>query len=659
MRPPAQRRHPRRAGRQAGIRCGASFTMKARKAFSGLGKGDGPDRLDLGSLLRVYRTFRRHYQPYTRVLTVSFVCLFATLAAEMLTPWPLKLILDHVILKRPFTGRLAGLNGWLQNDPLSLLLVFALAIVVITFAEALFSYINKYYASGTGDRMAADIRERVFKHLQKQSLSLDESAHSGNVVYLLTSDTKMMKNLLIDLPQDVLQRVGGMVLYAGLMLALDWRLGLVALSTTPLVWFLTSYFGTSTKGAVKERRESESEVSSVVADNVEAMALVQAYGREATEYQRFSERNTRSLEAQLRALRLQRTYGRLVQLLITLSTAGVLWFGARYALKGDILPGTLVVFVAYLRDIYGYFEKFSLLFLNLARSLVSGERLAAFVEQEVKVEELPDAVPAPRFQGRIEFRDVNFAYRDGDDVLRGVSFVAEPGQRIAVVGPSGAGKSTLIGMLLRFYDPQRGQVLIDDRDVRAFTLKSLRDQITIVLQEAMLFQRSVAENIGFGKRGATREEIVAAAKRAEADGFISEMRDGYDTEMAEGGDNLSGGQRQRINIARAIIRDTPIVVLDEPLTGLDPRAEAEIGEAIRHLGEGRTTFIVAHRFSTVRDADAILVLDEGTLVGVGTHDQLLATCPRYRELWAYQNPAPAPGAFAGGLDLSPQPGGAA
>ena len=631
--------------------------MKAGKAFSSLGKDDGPSRLDFGSLLRVYRTFRTHYLPYARVLTLSFVCLFATLAAEMLTPWPLKLILDHVILKRPFSGQLAGLNGWLERDPLTLLLVFALAIVVITFAEALFSYVNKYYASGTGDRIAADIRERVFKHLQKMSLSLDETAHSGNVVYLLTSDTKMMKNLLIDLPQDVIQRVGGVILYSVLMLVLDWRLGLVALSTTPFVWFLTSHFGSSTKGAVRERRMHESEVSSVVADNIEAMALVQAYGREATEYQRFAERNAKSLAAQLKALRLQRTYGRLVQLLITLSTAGVLWFGARYALKGDILPGTLVVFVAYLRDIYGYFERFSLMFLNLARSLVSGERLAAFVEQDVNVEERPDAVPAPTFQGRIEFRGVDFAYRDGVNVLRNVSFVAEPGQRIAVVGPSGAGKSTLIGMLLRFYDPQRGEVLIDGRDVRTLTLKSLRNQITIVLQEAMLFNRSVADNIGFGRRGATREEIVAAARRAEADDFITAMAKGYDTIMAEGGNDLSGGQRQRINIARAIVRDTPIVVLDEPLTGLDPRAEADIGAAIRHLGEGRTTFIVAHRFSTVRDADAILVLDEGTLVGFGTHEQLLATCPRYRELWEHQNPV-APAAFAGGLDLSPQPGGA-
>jgi len=213
-------------------------------------------------------------------------------------------------------------------------------------------------------------------------------------------------------------------------------------------------------------------------------------------------------------------------------------------------------------------------------------------------------------------------------------------------------------MLLRLYDPKRGQVLIDGHDVRAFTLESLRSQVTILLQEAMLFRRSVADNIGFGKRGATREEIVTAAKRAEAHDFITAMRDGYDTVMAEGGDDLSGGQRQRINIARAIIRDTPIVVLDEPLTGLDPRAEAEIGAAIRHLGEGRTTFIVAHRFATVRNADAILVLDDGAMVGFGTHEQLLATCTRYRVLWELQNPAPAASPFAGALGLTPEPGGA-
>ena len=632
--------------------------MKAGSDLAGFGKSEGPDRIDLRSLLRIYRVFGRHYLPYAKVLTLSFVCLFAALAAEMLTPWPLKLILDHVILKRPFEGRLSALNPWLERDPLALLLLLALTIVLVTVAEALFSYVNKYFASGTGDRIAADIRERVFEHLQRRSLSLDESAHSGNVVYLLTTDTKVMKNLLIDLAQDLIQRVSAVALYSGLMLALDWRLGLVALSTTPLVWILTSHFGSSTKGAVRERRLYESEVSSVVADNVEAMALVQAYGREATEFKRFSERNAKSLEAQLKALRLHRTYGRLVQLLITLSTAGVLWFGARFALKGEILPGTLVVFVAYLRDIYGYFERFSLMFLNLARSLVSGERLADFMERDIEVEERPDAVPAPRFQGRIEFRDVGFSYRDGVDVLDRVSFVAEPGRTIAVVGPSGAGKSTLIGMLLRLYDPKRGQVLIDGNDVRAFTLESLRSQVTILLQEAMLFRRSVADNIGFGKRGATREEIVTAAKRAEAHDFITAMRDGYDTVMAEGGDDLSGGPRQRINIARAIIRDTPIVVLDEPLTGLDPRAEAEIGAAIRHLGEGRTTFIVAHRFATVRNADAILVLDDGAMVGFGTHEQLLATCTRYRELWELQNPAPAASPFAGALGLTPEPGGA-
>jgi len=544
----------------------------------------------------------------------------------------------------------------LERDPMLLLLLFALAIVVITVGEALFSYVNKYYASGTGDRIAADIRERVFRHLQRMSLSLDEAAHSGQLVYLLTSDTKMMKNLLIDLPQDFIQRVSAVVLYAALMLVLDWRLGLVALSTTPLVWILTRTFGSSTKGAVAERRVHEAEVSSVVADNIEAMALIQAYGREASEYARFTERNAKSLQAQLRALRLQRTYGRLVQLLITLSTAGVLWFGARYALKGEILPGTLLVFVAYLRDIYGYFEKFSMLLLNIARSLVSGERLADFMEQDVPVVERPDAIAAPPFAGRVEFRDVSFGYRAGADVLEHVSFVAEPGRTVAVVGPSGAGKSTLIGLLLRFHDPRVGEVRIDGRDIRSFTLGSLRGQVTVVLQDAMLFQRSVAENIGFGKRGATREEIVAAAKRAEAHGFISAMREGYDTVMAERGDDLSGGQRQRINIARAIIRDTPIVVLDEPLTGLDPRAEAEIAAAIRHLSESRTTFIVAHRLSTVRNADAILVLDGGVMAGFGSHDELLQTCPRYRELWTHQHGASEPPSSRGTLEVAPDPG---
>jgi ATP-binding cassette subfamily B protein len=342
------------------------------------------------------------------------------------------------------------------------------------------------------------------------------------------------------------------------------------------------------------------------------------------------------MEAQLRALRMHRTYSRISDFLIVLSTAGVLYWGGHFALDGGLLPGTLVVFVAYMRDVTGSFEKFTGLFIGLAKSQVAAERLLELVQNEMVIEDDPAAVPAPPLRGRIEFKDVSFSYKAGQEVLKNLSFVVEPGETIALVGHSGAGKSTLISLLLRFYDPQQGEILIDGENIRRYTLKSLRQQMTILLQDAKLFRQTVRENIAFGKVEATEEEIVEAAKLAEAHEFILQMPEAYNTPMHEGGENLSGGQRQRLNIARAMIRNTPILFLDEPTTGLDSRAEAKINTAIQRLTSGRTTFIVAHKFSTIINADKILLLEEGQLAHQGTHAQLLQKSPQYRELYELQ-----------------------
>lgn len=371
-----------------------------------------------------------------------------------------------------------------------------------------------------------------------------------------------------------------------------------------------------------------------------AMALVQAYGREETERARFTLGNQESLQAQLRALSLSRTFARIVEFLVALSAAGLLYFGGRYALAGDLLPGTVVVFMAYMRDIYGIFEKFSELFLGMAKSQVSGERLLELVENDMVVQDDPNAAPAPAFHGRIEFKNVSFAYKKGCAVLKNLNFIVAPGETVALVGHSGAGKSTLISLLLRFYDPQQGQILIDGHDLREITLKSLRDQVTILMQDAKLFNKTVRENIGFGKVDATDDEIIRAAKLSHAHDFIVQMPEGYDTVIEEGGENLSGGQKQRLNIARAIIRNTPILILDEPATALDAKAEANIHEALDELTHRRTTFIIAHKFSTVANADKILVLEEGKLAASGTHEELLRTNREYRELYELQQRPP-------------------
>jgi ATP-binding cassette subfamily B protein len=632
-----------------------------------MGKKKAKDRLRSKSLVRMYTVFGQHYKKYWRALILAYASLLAFIGVEVLAPWPLKLIVDYLILDKPFPDYVAFLHTMQATDPKLLLLLSASSIVALAVLAAFLSYVIKYWFFSIGARMSADIRERVFAHLQRLSLSFHKSARSGNLAYLLTSDVKEMRRLLIDLPQECIRRLVTFGTYAVVMLTLDWRLGLLALSTVPLLNFFTRYFGAGLQTAMKQRRQQEGIVASLIMENVTSMALIQAYGREETAQERFRGENQDSLAAQLRALRLQKTYSRLADFLTTMSTAGVLYFGGLAALRGEILPGTLVVFVAYLRNISLAVEKFSELFLDLAKSSVSGERLLDLVENDLVMQDEPQAVPAPPFQGRIVFQNVSFAYKKGQEVLQQLNFVVEPGETVALIGHSGAGKSTLISLLLRFYDPQHGQILIDGKDIRTYTLKSLRDQITIVLQDATLFRQTVRENIAFGTPDATEEEIIAAAKLAEAHEFIMQMPDGYETVMYEGGDNLSGGQKQRLNLARAIIRDTPILILDEPVTGLDARAEAKINAALQRLTRNKTTFIIAHKFSTIATANKVLLLEAGQVAHYGTHAQLLRESARYRALYelqpdwqqglmasdaAVQEP-PEPGAPATALKVGP------
>lgn len=599
-------------------------------------KEDGAGSLNTRGLVKVFKVFGRHYKKHWKTLTVAYLSLLVAIGMQVFTPWPLKLILDNVILRAPLPDSVAFLNPLLTDHPKLLLLLLALAIVAITVAEAYFSFINKFWISSCGDRITAEIRERVFAHFNRLSLSFHETASSGNMVYTMTSDVGELKSILIDFPQDFTQRVVTFGAYAVLMLSLDWRLGLIALSTAPLIYLLTKYFSAGMKKFMKRARKRAGEVATIIAENIATMAIVQAYGREDSERARLVKSNADDTTAQLQALRMHQTYSRLTDFLVVLSTAGVLYWGGKYAFNGDITPGTLVVFVAYMRDVMGSFEKFSGLFLGLAKSQISVDRLLELVESEMVMQDEPDAVAAPALQGRIEFKNVSFAYKPGHEVLKNLNFTVAPGDTVALVGHSGAGKSTLISLLLRFYDPQQGEILIDGENIRRFTLKSLRQQITILLQDAKLFRQTVRENIAFGKAGATNEEVVAAAKLAEAHDFIEPMPEGYESMMHEGGENLSGGQRQRINIARAVIRNTPIIILDEPTTGLDARAEAKINTAIHRLTRGRTTFIIAHKFSTILNADKILLLEDGQLAHQGTHEQLLRQSPQYRALYELQ-----------------------
>jgi ATP-binding cassette subfamily B protein len=588
------------------------------------------------TLFRLYRVFGRYYKKHWKMALLAYSGLLLTIAVALLQPWPLKLIIDNVILRRPLPPKAAFITQWFGSEAQGLLLGLVLVFVALRVLDSIFSYMHKIGILTIGEKIIADIRQDIFAHLQRLSLSFHSSARSGDLIYRLTTDIHEIKTILIQVPMFFTYRLFIVVSHVGLMLFLEWRLALVAFAVIPILYYYQRRMGGDVQSATREKRKKEGEVSSLVSENITAMALVHAYGREDLHEARFIAENRLSLESGITALQVSKLFKRLSDILMAVGTAGVVGYGAMLALDGAILPGTLVLFVSYLKNLYKPIEMFAEMYLDVAKSQVSGERLLELVDSEMVMADHPRAVAAPPFKGKIEFRNVSFAYHKGIDVIKHLTFTVEPGETVALLGHSGAGKSTLISLLLRFYDPQDGQILIDGFDLRTVTLKSLRAQMTVLLQEAKLFNLSVRENIAFGKAEATFEEIVEAAKLAQAHEFIVEMPEGYDTVIYEGGDNLSGGQEQRINIARAIIRNTPILILDEPATALDARTEAKVQQALRALTRGKTTFIIAHKFSTVAHADKILLLEQGKLAAYGTHDELMRTSYEYQELYKLQ-----------------------
>jgi ABC-type multidrug transport system fused ATPase/permease subunit len=561
--------------------------------------------------------------------------LFATLTG-LLAPWPIAWILDYILEGESLPAALGFLEDWSDGDPLALLGPAAIAVVAIALADAVVAYVHRYYEQLASASLMADIRARVFQQLQSVSLSFQESWQSGDVVLRMTSDAQDLKRLLVDIP---LRWIQWLLLISSITAVLawnDWRLAGLAWAIVPILYLFTWRFGSGVNKAAKKKKRKESQVASLVAENVRAMALVQAYGREDEEQLRFGEENTAAKIAEMRSVQLSKSFKRVADVLIAIGTALVLYMASTLVLEGVLSVGLLVVFYRYLKKLYRPVEKLALSVVELAKLQASCARILELVDADLVVHEVKDAQPAPRFEGRVEFRNVRFGYGGGPDVLRDLSFEVEPGETVALVGPSGAGKSTLARLLLRFYDPREGSIRIDGHDLREFTLHSLRDRIAILFQEPMLLRRSIAENIAYGRPGAGQPDVENAARLAQAHDFIEELPEGYDTALVDQGENLSGGQRQRIAIARAILRDAPLVILDEPYRGLDAHAEAAVVEALAQLTAQRTTFVIAHRFATLRHADHVLVLDPGSPAELGTHDSLLESSPSYRGLYDLQ-----------------------
>jgi ATP-binding cassette subfamily B protein len=574
-------------------------------------------------------------RPYRGLLAVAFGAMLVEGAADLLDPWPLKVIFDYVIGDKTMPAWLAAWPA-LTHDRLTLLTVSAVTVIVIAVIGSISAYWSSYLSTTAGQHVMHDLRHMVYHHVQRLSLSFYETRQTGDLIVRLTSDIDaaqdFVSSVLLGIVLDVLTLLG----ILGVMFFLDWHLTLIALSVTPVLGFVVFRLTSRIKRAAREVKKRESDLASVVQESITSVRVVKAFGSEDYEESRLDRQSLLGVDAALRARSVKARLSPLVDIIVAAGTCLVLLLGARLVIGGELSAGSLIVFLAYLGRLYKPIKDLSKMTDTLSKVAVSFERIGEILRTDSQVVDRPDSRPAPAFSGLIALDRVTFGYDGAQPILNDVSLVIQPGQAAALVGLTGSGKSTLLSLIPRFYDPQAGVIRIDDRPVQEYTLKSLRDQISVVLQESVLFRMTIAQNIAYGSQRATREEVIRAAQTANAHEFITRLPDGYETVVGERGETLSGGQRQRIAIARAIIRDTPILLLDEPSAALDPQSEELIFEAIGRLMHGRTSLTIAHRLATIRRADVIFVLDGGVIVERGTHGELLAAGGEYARLHRIQ-----------------------
>ena len=575
----------------------------------------------------MYRFVLRSMAPKHR-LTLALACL-AMLGDALLTvlrPWPLKVVIDRVIPTTPKTIRVPFIGAWLSDvslDRMSILYGACGATLLIAAGTGLLTYWYTRTMGQVAQHYVFDLRATLFAHMQRLSLRFHDRQRTGDLITRLTSDAQSIQDAIAN--SGIILATNAFLLsgMVAIMLWLNWEFALVALSVAPLLYWSISRNTSRIRSASRQARRSTGQLAALAQETLSSIRIVQGLAQEEQLDGRFATQSTVSLRAYLDGVRYQAAIAPLVDILAAAGLCLVMWFGATRVMSGALTTGDVIIFFAYVTNLYSPMRALSKSANSGARTLVGLERIVEVLETRSDVADAPSATAIAVAQGKIEFRDVSFAYPGGPCILDRINLTINPGETLAIVGATGTGKSTLVSLVPRFYDPAQGVILIDGQDLRHCQVRSLRGQISMVLQDSLLFSGTIRENIAFGRSAASEEEIIAAARTANAHGFIEGLEDGYDTVIAEGGTTLSGGQRQRISIARAVLRNSPILILDEPTSGLDAMAERAVIDALGAASKGRTTLIIAHRLATVRFADRIVVMDRGRIAEVGTHQQLL------------------------------------
>ncbi|MEO7658396.1 MAG: ABC transporter ATP-binding protein, partial [Pyrinomonadaceae bacterium] len=575
---------------------------------------------------------------YTNPYRASFLLFIAVSIFEiligLLAPWTIKILIDNVWGSEPLPSWLAPIiDTFSLGNKLTLLLAVCFSGLVIGLANQLISLSHTQLQVGIGQKLVLDLQRDLFEHLQKLSLRYHQHKGTGDAIYRMSSDSYCISNIVM----QGLFPLASSVLTLGLMfiilLNLEWTLALLSLIVLPPLFLVIDRYSARLSERSEKIKEMESNIYNLVHEVFSSIKLVKAFSREHYEREKFEGQNSETFAARLKMTFQESFFSVLVSSLMLIGTTAVLAVGGWHVLRGSLTVGELIVVLAYLGSVYAPLSAISQTIGSLQDSMTSARRVYQTLHLKPEIEDAPGAVEVANLNGHIKFENVSFAYDKARSVLKKISFEIEPGQMAAIVGLTGAGKTTLVSLIPRFYDATGGRISIDGADVREMQLKSLRESISIVTQEPILFSSSVGENIRYGRLNASAKEIAEAAKAAQAHKFIEQMPEGYKTLLGEAGSQLSGGERQRVSIARALLKDAPILILDEPTSALDSRSENLVFTALRRLMKNRTTIVIAHRLSTIRDADKIIVIDDGQLVGEGTHEELMKENGLYRELY--------------------------